>query len=341
MLPSFTARVLSRVYMPSGLLAGNHLTAVARQRVIARTFLTTAPAFQPRAAAQDKDTKEKAPAKKRASSTTRKTATEKQAAVAERAKERAAKAKEKAKLLKAKEKAKLLKAKERQRKAQALKAQRVKERKAKKEKAEQDPAKRIKAPLRALKIPKEQRPPRPPPHAYTVFMREYLEKVYQPGRSRDEAKIIFAGAAKEWHAMGEEAKKEYYEKAEVLKKEYNERVKEWYATAHPRVIKAARVQHMKVGKKSEEDKRPLPPYIKFLRAHWHETEKPAGVTDMKEEVAIRGKKISEMWQATSEEEKERYSAEYRKELAEFKKRQAEQAAAALAQLNALLPVPPP
>ena len=80
---------------------------------------------------------------------------------------------------------------------------------------------------------------------------------------------------------------------------------------------------------------------------------------MKEEVAIRGKKISEMWQATSEEEKEvcasrswwvrvvltawfqRYSAEYRKELAEFKKRQAEQAAAALAQLNALLPVPPP
>ncbi|KAI0655048.1 hypothetical protein C8Q70DRAFT_459144 [Cubamyces menziesii] len=326
MLPSFAARVLSRVYMPSGLLAGNHFTAIARQRVVARTFLTTAPAFEPRAAAKDKATADKkAPAKKRAPSATKGKSAEKRAAE----KEKAAKAKEKEKERARKEREKERK-KQRELKARERKKQRdlqAKERKA----AQKDGlASRIKAPLRDLKIPKDQRPPKSPPNAYMVFISEYQAGVGLAGKTREEINKVFAEGAQKWNALDEEAKNEYRKKAEVFKKEYNERIQQWYTTAHPRIIKAAKLQKMRLGKVSEDLKRPVAPYIKFHQEHWDKLEAPVGVS-MQEGIAIRGKKISEMWHAASQEERERYVDEYKKEVAEYQKREAEQAAAALAQ----------
>ena len=91
-----------------------------------------------------------------------------------------------------------------------------------------------------------------------------------------------------------------------------------------------------------------PSVLRFHQEHWDKLEAPVGVS-MQEGIAVRGKKISEMWHAASQEEREvcmfsswiihvpltacsqRYVDEYKKEVAEYQKREAEQAAAALAQ----------
>ncbi|KAI0328779.1 hypothetical protein GY45DRAFT_951996 [Cubamyces sp. BRFM 1775] len=341
MLPSLAARVLSRVYMPSGLLAGSHFTAIAPQRVIARTMTSvkSRPGLEPGAAAKDNDAVDtkpavkKAAAKKSASSATKEKVAATKKTGGKKATEETASAKRKAET--AKKRAAALQEKERARMArQKAREEKAKQREARKKKiaAAQDPLRRLKLPLRAVKIPKDQQPPKAPPNAYMVFVREYLEKLGVAGKSTEEMKVIMADGARTWKALDEEAKKEYFNKAAVLKQEYAERVTEWYKTAHPRYIKAAKLQWTRVGKISDELKRPMPPYVRYLKEQWHSVESCGGAT-AQEELSLRGKKIAEMWQATSAEEKERYRVLFNAEMEEYRKREAEQAAAALSQAS--------
>ncbi|KAI0711679.1 hypothetical protein C8Q76DRAFT_737489 [Earliella scabrosa] len=283
MLSRLVQRVLPRTLAP-GVAAsvGLRPSLLARQHLVARTFLTTAYVAEP-AAKGSKPAAKKAATSKATSG--RKKATKK------------TKPKTKAKP-KAKPKTKA--------KKKATKP------------AKDDPDARFKKGLKAVKIAKSERPPLKSITTYSLYLRDQCGAIGNPGAFATRSKELAA----RWRAMSDEEKQPYKDQAAEARKKFEQDRMEWFTKTDPRILRALNMQrkaknlplvHVPAGVRP---KRPMGSYMLFSNEVRDTLEFP----DLggREALIARSRKIAEMWNGLSPEQKQRYTDEYKKNLAEFK-----------------------
>ncbi|KAI8973107.1 hypothetical protein BD414DRAFT_499163 [Trametes punicea] len=310
----FATRVFARNYAFSGPLTGLRIATAARQHVIARTLLTTAPVADPAARKSASDDKPKA---KRSTAGTNK----KSAGGRTKSKPKPKpKSKSKSKSKKAQDPDKV-----QERKVKALAKARRARLKQRQEQAKNDPNARFKGALRSLKLRKDELPPKFLQSPYSVFVSENFATLRKelPAGGADDIKARFAEVNKEiaqrWKSMSDEEKKPYIERAAAYKEAGLKAIDEWYRKTDPRIVKAVRLQKKrKLPLKASDLRRPAPAFVKFYKDNYAKIEVPANMSG-REHVVYRLKQIAEMWRNVPAAEKNRMKEQYNKEMEEYRK----------------------
>ncbi|KAI0635371.1 hypothetical protein C8Q77DRAFT_1156669 [Trametes polyzona] len=282
MLPHFVARVFPRAYASVASPTAALRTANARQRVVARTFLTTTSVAEP--------------AKKSGATEDSPKTTKKRRTSAEVAAAKAAKAAEKAKAQKAKEKAK----------AAAAKA------------AQKAPL----TPRRMKKEDRPPKAPSSAYNLFVSEQYKKLLGDIKPTTSEDRKRVfgeIAAQVSNGWKSLSDAEKKAYQDQADTLKEEYARAKEEWYKNTSGRVIFALRRSGRALPQKPASLRRPPPPFIRFHLEHFKSIEVPADLP-ARERAMYATKRLGEMWKQASDEEKARLNEEYQKELKEYQQK---------------------
>ena len=161
--------------------------------------------------------------------------------------------------------------------------------------------------------------PKKPPTKYTLFLQENYARVQAQLSPGSAGPAVLSELAKEWHSLSDEEKDQLDQKCAKLKEDYKQQVIEFgkeLTDQELSFLKEKRGQKMQQLAKEMRQllgypKRPLSSYFRFTQENLGELENEPLV----ERVKILGQK----WREMTDEQKEMYTEESRKEREQYKK----------------------